>query len=328
MGIRIHLSSADMRRVTVARSAEPLCEMERSLRALQLPARDPSTALWRDWARRRLPRAAQPLLTLVPPSGPCPDFLTPLAADAALDTGVEAVLSTPSTQLNKDLEQLSRTRRLPGWAMELARGRVPALRSLERAVRVYHQALLQPMEQHLASRFDIAAGHMTRILAQEGLDALLGGLHPSIRWDPPVLDVAHQTLDEDIFLRGRGLHLIPSFFSASNAVMVDSVSTYVLVFPMPDRPAWHPGSGGPRQPLAALVGDTRARLLYALARGPGMSTTALARVTATAPSTASHHTAALRAAGLIVTNRAGTGVLHSLTPLGTQLLGTHPRSPG
>jgi len=36
--------------------------------------------------------------------------------------------------------------------------------------------------------------------------------------------------------------------------------------------------------------------------------------------TASHHATALRSAGLIMTQRLGSAVLHTLAPLGTQLL--------
>ncbi|ONK11237.1 helix-turn-helix domain-containing protein [Streptomyces sp. MP131-18] len=325
MAVRIHLSSADLRSVTVARCAEPLCEMERSLRALRLPTRDPVTVRWRQWARRQLPKAAYPLLTLVPASGPSPDFLTPLTTSPDLAPALNAVLSTPPARLLGDLGPLADRSRPSSWVADLTSGRRPALRRLELAITSYHDAILKPVEHHLTTEFDTAADGMAQTLARGGLDALLRDLHPSIRWEPPILHVAHRRLDEDVRLHGQGLHLIPSFFASSNAVMNDVVAPYVVVFPMRRRALWHADSGRPARALADLLGDTRATLLYAIARAArGVSTTALAQRAGIANSTASHHVKALRGAQLVATRRAGTSALHTLTPLGEQVLRSNP----
>jgi DNA-binding MarR family transcriptional regulator len=76
--------------------------------------------------------------------------------------------------------------------------------------------------------------------------------------------------------------------------------------------------------LAGLLGRTRAAVL-ALAVTPRM-TTELARELGISAASASVHARALRAVGLLVTERAGKAVLHSATPLGERLLAeaTHP----
>jgi DNA-binding transcriptional ArsR family regulator len=72
------------------------------------------------------------------------------------------------------------------------------------------------------------------------------------------------------------------------------------------------------QPLADLLGRTRAAVLGAVADGP--STSELARRLGISVASASQHAATLRQAGLIDTHRAGPSVLHTLTPLGADLL--------
>ncbi|MEV6767806.1 winged helix-turn-helix domain-containing protein [Nocardia sp. NPDC051030] len=71
--------------------------------------------------------------------------------------------------------------------------------------------------------------------------------------------------------------------------------------------------------LSALLGRTRAAVLEAIADGGG--TNVLAGRLGISPASVSEHAAVLRAAGLVVTVRARTGVRHELTPLGAALLG-------
>jgi len=98
-----------------------------------------------------------------------------------------------------------------------------------------------------------------------------------------------------------------------------------VIYPIPGR-SWHPaiGSGASetRGGLAALVGPTRALALQAIATG--CTTTELARHLGVTPSTASEHTAILRNADLITTQRHRNTVLHTVTPLGRALLDANP----
>jgi DNA-binding transcriptional ArsR family regulator len=79
-------------------------------------------------------------------------------------------------------------------------------------------------------------------------------------------------------------------------------------------------------PLAELLGHTRAAVLKLAFTEH--TTTELARELQVSAATVSGHTKALRAAGLIVTARAGKTVLHSLTPLGGRLLDSAGGQPG
>jgi DNA-binding transcriptional ArsR family regulator len=69
-------------------------------------------------------------------------------------------------------------------------------------------------------------------------------------------------------------------------------------------------------PLAAVLGTTRARVLRALA--DEHTTSGLARVLGISLASASTHAAVLRDAGLVTSRRQGQSVRHTLTSLGAQ----------
>jgi DNA-binding transcriptional ArsR family regulator len=70
--------------------------------------------------------------------------------------------------------------------------------------------------------------------------------------------------------------------------------------------------------LAALMGRTRATALARIAYG--CSTSELAHYLGVSVAAASQHATVLRDNGLIVTRRAGSAVLHTVTPLGAEML--------
>jgi DNA-binding MarR family transcriptional regulator len=73
--------------------------------------------------------------------------------------------------------------------------------------------------------------------------------------------------------------------------------------------------------LASLIGRTRARVLAVIGGGGGLTTTEIARRLRISPASASEHAYALRAAGLIRSERDGPCVEHRVTRLGRALLG-------
>lgn len=100
----------------------------------------------------------------------------------------------------------------------------------------------------------------------------------------------------------------------------------MLVYPVADRlgplptTAADPAATSPDAPLVALLGPTRAAVLEAVAAG--CTTTELARRVGVSLASASRHACVLRDAGLISTRRLGGSVLHSLRPLGAEVLAT------
>ncbi|MER6016411.1 ArsR/SmtB family transcription factor [Streptomyces bluensis] len=328
MAFRIHFTSDDLLRVSLAQQPNPLSETIFSLRLLRL--RDPGTvfAPWRRWSHSRFPRSVHLLRTLVPsPHGFCPDFLTPTGA-TDLEAGLEELLHTPKSFLRKDMEAYVRMSGtpLPLWVAPLADGAPRALEAVSGAVRDWHQAAVAPMWHHLDARFEVARLSAARSLLTEGLDSMLSSLHPTIRWTPPVLELACPDHDWDIHLGGRGLLLAPSYFIGQEpAINLDPDLPPVVIYPVTHDSTWNPASTSEcaeatrRTRLSALLGHGRAAVLEALSADQSTSTH-LVRRTGLSPATVSHHTTVLREAGLIETRRAGISVQHTITPLGIRLM--------
>ncbi|MFJ3220646.1 ArsR/SmtB family transcription factor [Kitasatospora sp. NPDC086801] len=200
------------------------------------------------------------------------------------------------------------------------------------AVREFHRVALLPCWADVRARLEAERDVRRQIAGSGGVDALLGSLHPRIRWTAPVLEIPAER-DVELTLAGRGLRLAPSLFLQGAGVLLrprrdepDEAPT--LLFAMcPDRIGAPVLDGAPEaavparrgeEPLAALVGRTRAAVLQTLL--DGCTTGELAGRLGVTSSAVSQHTAVLRAAGLIDTRRSGNGVLHTVTPLGRLLL--------
>ena len=135
--------------------------------------------------------------------------------------------------------------------------------------------------------------------------------------------------DEEMRLNGRGLRLQPSYFCwKSPTKLMDDQLPPVLVFPVQYAGGLlhkERSSEDTQERLASLVGRTRATVLALTVEGS--TTTQLARSCDITLATASHQTAVLRDAGLIVSQRRGKSVIHQATQLGHALLeGTDPWS--
>jgi DNA-binding transcriptional ArsR family regulator len=183
-------------------------------------------------------------------------------------------------------------------------------------------------------------------MSQSGVEGLFRSLHADARWSPPVLTfdrpqpqpcppgcghppaeaVADRTSGLDFRVSERGLTIVPSVFSTTCVpwIVIDPsrgpVAT-VLTVPIPaswelfaDRQIDHR-----TDPLARLLGATRSWVLKACA-AEELTTSKLARAVGISVSSASEHTSALRAAGLITSHRERNLVLHRPTPIGRALL--------
>ncbi|KND33552.1 ArsR/SmtB family transcription factor [Streptomyces acidiscabies] len=321
MAFRIHLTHDDLLRVTLADGPALLTETVTSLRVLQQRRPGPMLGPWQRWARQRVPPSVHALRPLVTLKRAIPDFLTP-AGGLGLDEGLDALLHTPGRVLRADLDDFARLTgaRLPSWADDLAAGSPRALDAVARAVRDWHEAAIAPMTAHLRGRAEETRSAMARTLLAQGLDTLLGGLHPTVTWRAPVLEIATTHHDLDIPLKGHGLHLVPSLFGGREmSIQYAPEEPLVLFYPVAHGPLWTPGHRPGPHALGALLGPTRAAVLRAVVAGHGVTSAELARRAEVSPATVSHHTTLLRDAGLITTRREGPHAHHFPTPLGTHL---------
>ncbi|MGW6280689.1 ArsR/SmtB family transcription factor [Kribbella sp. NPDC055071] len=318
--LRIHFTGEDLARTTLADEPDPMWEVLLSLHQLQ--GRDGAThyGTWRERVRRLLPRPATSLLQLAPPRGYSPDFLTPAQHSATFDEALDRVLSTPSRRMGSELELLAERRPRTSWTRDLAAGQADAVHGLGRALRVYHQSAVEPYWESIKSL--VRTDHQQQVskLTGAGVESLLSRLHPSVRWNSPVLEIP-DFADRDVHLDGRGLRLQPSVFCwKAPTKLQDPTLPPVLVYPVQYAPGQlrRVSVENRSQPLAALLGTTRAAALEAVA--DGCTTTELAARCQISAAGASRQAGILRDAGLITTRRAGQAVRHDLTVLGKAIL--------
>ncbi|WP_145909469.1 ArsR/SmtB family transcription factor [Kitasatospora viridis] len=332
--LRIHFTAADLGRVQVAAGQDPLWETTLGLQ--QLTAGPRGAAAFRTWRRqantaveeRHLGREVRLLRTVVPNSGYYPDFLTPPEALDGLAAGLDAIRGTPSERLRGELGRLAAgpavRRSARSWLRSLADGDRESMAELTGALRAVHQAVIAPEWSRAEVLVEVDRARRARALRDGGVPGLLASLGPAFRWEPPVLCMDYP-VDRDLWLAGRGLRLVPSYFCWRTPIaLADPGLQPVLAYPV-DRDTRTSAQQADPQALPALLGRTRARTLAALREAA--TTGELARRLRVSPASASQHVHVLTAAHLVHSQRLGNQVLHSLTPLGAALLtGRQPAS--
>ncbi|MCR6483009.1 helix-turn-helix domain-containing protein [Amycolatopsis sp. OK19-0408] len=192
----------------------------------------------------------------------------------------------------------------------------------ENRLRELHRVAVLPFWPRVRAHLDAERRARSEDIADRGFEYLLSNLHPALSWERPVLRVSSD-VDRSVLLQGRGLVLVPSLFrfdAPELLVPSEASASPVLVYPASvqastARSLWTVGDDST---LEALVGRTRAGLMRTL--HGRRSTTELSNRLGVSAAAVSQHTAVLRSAGLITTQRQANMVLHSLTPLGLALV--------
>ncbi|MFD0000683.1 DUF5937 family protein [Nocardia sp. NPDC127526] len=315
--LRLWLESEDLARVIIARGTPPMGVAVLAAQALAKPNLDGVLDRWRAGARRRVTPSMTPLLDLVGHGRYIPDFLTPYSAGwAGVEGQIDTVLATPQREVRAQLARAFGRRLPPSWTKLLADDDGAAWAALATAARDFHDQIVAPDLSRLEAGMGAETAALAHTLATEGVAAALSALHPRIRWSPPVLEI--ETLrGGEVRLGGRGLQLWPSAFVwPTPRVLLDHEGPAVLVYPVPP-PAQTAGIAA--DPVADLLGRTRAAVLRAVVTGD-KTTSGLARELDISAASASEHAAVLRNAGLLCSIREGRAVCHRITPLGTYLL--------
>ncbi|MFD0260333.1 ArsR/SmtB family transcription factor [Kitasatospora indigofera] len=337
--LRIHFTADDLARTRVSGTVGAAAETGHALD--QLLCRDVPVG-FRPWRRELLGRLGtatgrpgrgggpreplRPMMSLVPGPGRGLDLRALAGSAPAIEAGVEHLLSVPDTVVRLELEHLPLPRAEPGWLRALTDGDQEARRLLAGSLDACYRTLVEPHWHRIRGHLDAVRADYARTVLDGGVERLLETLCPAlVRWRSPVLEVRFPR-DAEIRLNGRGLVLAPSVFLAGRAELLtdlrDEAAPPVLGVPALRDPLvaaafWDDREPG-RNPLGALLGRTRAAALDAVAGG--CSTGELARRLGVSPAAASQHAGVLREANLITTRRRGGAVLHSLTPLGADLL--------
>ncbi|MEU1683015.1 helix-turn-helix transcriptional regulator [Micromonospora zamorensis] len=320
--LRLHLGPADLCRVRFGARLHPVGT---ALLAGQW-LRDPTVAAMAPTLAERAAalestgaaQAATAVLRhLLPARGRLPDFVTPFAGVESVAAGLEAIQATPARRVRAEVGAAYADVAATPLRRRFAAADPEMLDLFGGAVRTWFDAVLAPHWPDLVSAYRQQVTCASQRLAQHGLASLFAGLHPAIRWREPVLEV-RTWWDGELPGTGHGLILLPSPLAGPRPrVLVEPDRPILLVYPalMPPRGATAEGD-----PLGRLLGATRALVLRQLAADGGMTTTVLARAVGISLSSASEHATALRATGLVASERDGGSVRHHLTALGANLL--------
>ncbi|XDQ23240.1 winged helix-turn-helix domain-containing protein [Streptomyces sp. R21] len=334
MPLRIHFTTEDMARTRFTEAPRPFLELNIALRQLQERSHPTRFGSWRRESLRRLSPRVQQLFDLIPSTGWSVGFLG-LPAAENIGEALDQIRAMPAARVRKDMEVWAgrdHHRPVPAWTQSLGSDKELLLELTDVAAHV-HQHVVAPYQQRIDALSAADQALRRRQAAHGGLHTLLSELNPRhIKWKPPVLELTMADgADDDIHLSGRGLLLIPSIFGAASPVLgVNAEPQPYLTYPirrnntdlaLPPTETARVLSTVPNS-LTALLGHTRAIVLWTIAHHPGCTTTELARHTGISPASASQHATVLRTAQLTTTTRHHNTALHTTTPLGASLLKT------
>lgn len=327
MPMRMVFDREDLVRCRFAVS--PLCETHEAVRTLIRPLRH---GYHQPWLRRFRAAVAgldlTPLLLLMPARGYTPDFLGP-PPDAPLGSSVhfeDELARLRGTDPDLAHREIARSLACTPGAAQTPAGQA-MLTGPARAVRILADATEQAWTALVAAdwprlRTVLEADIATRSqrLAEGGLRALFGDLHPDVSWANGTLAVRGGSVAlDDQHLSGRGLLLMPSVFA-----WPDTVSGFAppwqptIIYPARGMARlWEAAPRPATDALNRLLGANRAAILAGL--DEPACTADLAGRHRLAPSTVSVHLAVLRDAELVTSQRRGHQVLYRRTRLGSAL---------
>jgi hypothetical protein len=318
--LRLHFTPDDLLRVRFAPAPSPLVEGGLALTLVRSGSPDPALTRWRHRFAAALPTRVAGLLELLrPDDGLGPLFLDPPIVDA--DDALARVLSTPRAEAAEELRHVWRDiDPVPLRAAALAAGEARAWRELGGSLDALVHRVLPPWWPRIQAGFAADVAWRGQVLIAQGLQAMLAGLVPGADWEHgAVLRLPRAGDQVDVKLAGRGVTLLPSLLwrgTPLRALHPDGslLVVYPALTPLPLIPPPEAGA----DPLAALLGPTRAQVLHLLARP--QTTGGLATRLGISAATASDHAKTLRAAGLVATARDGKYARHTCTTLGARLL--------
>jgi Bacterial regulatory protein, arsR family/Family of unknown function (DUF5937) len=294
--IEMVLAHVDLARVRFAHS--PARELVASLLVLQDPARQPMHGRWLLAARRRLDGVELELLTaLVPPGRYLPSFLVPASTRpwVTLAEDLEVIAASPPAVVRAELDKVRDGRPLRPVLRPLYADPAAHLPEVVAALGRYWQAVLEPYWPRLRALSAADVTFRMEQFANGGLAQVLAGLHPGVALDADRLRVDKPHHCSHRFdLAGTGILLMPcAFIWPTVAVECCTVDQPSLTYPTRGvAELWQDAPADQTDPLSALVGKTRARLLVAL--GLPRTTTQLAAQLGLSPPAVSQHLKVLK----------------------------------
>jgi hypothetical protein len=297
----------------------PLWETMSAVRVLHGRKHRP---LYTPWVADKAEVAARLDLSMLravqPRVGFTPDFLTPppKASRAKFSTELARVRSAPLDLVKAELIR-SRDELNNPAAAEIDRMLADPAGTRERfadQIESAWVALIEPDWPMISRLLEDDIAYRGQQVTSGGLAKLFDDLHPTLSWEGDRLVLARYR-EPARELTGQGLLLVPGAFAWPYIVAVVAPSYQpTLVYPARGAARLWSDAPAPPDPLARLLGRTRATLLVAL--DPPATTSALASEYGLALATVAEHLAALHDAGLAARRRTGHQVHYRRTEVG------------
>jgi DNA-binding transcriptional ArsR family regulator len=284
---------------------------------------------YRDWAQAAAASAAAghgaELVRLVSgwPRDQLPTFLLPAPHRGGSDLrrACEDLRAMPPDEVRGRLRADYPDEVPPGYA-RFETDTEAALKELAEMVDDFVSAIMAAQWPMIAEALDEEIAFRAAALTGGGIDELLGGLHPRVRWKAPEMSLA---LGPDSGWRSppERLVLVPMVFARDRLHPI-TLADGTLAIGYQTRGAarltlhFTGLSEEPVDRLGILLGRTRAAVLAAL--GTPRTTTTLAGSLGLALSTVSEHLTLLVSCRLVCRNRKGNRVYYTRSELGERLV--------
>lgn len=324
MAIRIQLGAMDLAQVRFAIS--PAHETVLALSVLRAPGEHPVHLPWTSWARDRagdipdlklldalVAYHAKPASLMPPPDVRMPDMAAEL----------RRIRAASPRKIRADIDFLTRHDvRPPRVLRDIHADPDAYLPRIVAALQAAYDALIEPHWAQVTRVLEADIAYRAGILAEQGAQGVLAGLHREVAWQEGEL-IVHgartPSTPQPVALTGQGLVLCPSVFAWSRVtVAMRPIAAGTLRYPARGLgTVWQP-STVPADAVAALLGRTRAAMLALLVQ-PATTGDIAERLDVT-PGAVSQHLSVLRGAGLVASHRDGRTLLHLRTARGDALL--------
>jgi DNA-binding transcriptional ArsR family regulator len=302
----------------------PLAEVASSLRLLGEGRHAYVMMPWLRDVRGRLQSLDFDLLqALAPPGRWAPEFLFAWSYNPAItiEQQLDAMSRLPGGQICDDLRGTWKDGAVPPKLEGLLEDEEALPGRVSDLIFDYWQVMIAPYWQRIRSVIDDDVAYRGAKAFTDGIFSMFSDLHPEIPLVDRVLkiDKPHHL---DASYQGTQITLLPSVFIWPNLIIGhDAPDEFRLIYAARGvGRVWEglPSTANPMGDLDALIGRTRAAILRRL--DVPMTTAQVARDMQQSPSTVSEHLTVLRGNGLLISWRAGRGVLYRRTPLASSLM--------
>lgn len=317
--IQLRLAAGDLERMRF--DVSPMAEVVQSGRMLNSGRGRPPYQEWFAEARGRVRSLDTDLLAVLLPDGPyIADFLLDGPGNAAgVEEQLRAIADCPVERMREDLLEAWPGRRPSRLEVLLGDPGMP--RRIADLLHEYWALLIEPHWRRMKAvvRDDVAYRATRLAVDGVGVGGMLGDLHAELSVADGTIFIDKPHLDRRHELNGAGLRLVPSVFSWPQLICTaqPGLPAAITYGCRAAATVWD-GPAPLDDPLAALLGRTRAEILRELGR-PRSTSDLAARLGHSTPAI-SQHLGVLRRAGMATSWRAGRRVLYQRSALATSML--------